>query len=62
MTVNRVEDITDGAPTKVHDPHPKAGRRGAGVSGGKLVPFLVLIGLVAVAWMFKDKILAMIHH
>ena len=57
MSVNRVEDITDGYPA--HAMEPRATRRGGG--GGKL-KFLVLLILIAgAAWYFWPHIRQMIH-
>jgi hypothetical protein len=58
MTVNRVEDVTDGYTDKAHEPHPRAGRR----SGKRnLMPILALILIIAVVYYFWPNISHMIH-
>jgi uncharacterized protein HemX len=58
MSVNRVEDITDGYPA--HATEPRAGsRRGGG--GGKLKFLLLLILIAGAAWYFWPQIRHVIH-
>jgi hypothetical protein len=62
MDVHRVEDITDGAPPKAHDPHARAGTMRY-TSRFKFVPMVVIVvAIAAVAFYFKDSLLHLIGH
>jgi hypothetical protein len=59
MSVNRVEDITDGYVGKAHDPRP---RKRHGGSGGLLRLLIVLAILAAAAYFLWPRIQHMLHH
>ena len=62
MSVNRVEDITDGYPAKAHEPYSRSGRTGRRTAS--LLWILVLIVIIAAAWTYRATIFARlgIHH
>jgi hypothetical protein len=62
MSVNRVEDITDGHVGKAHDPNPAAGRMRRG--SNKLMWVVVLIVIAVLVYIYRAQIMAKlnIHH
>jgi hypothetical protein len=56
MSVNRVEDITDGHVGKAHDPNPRAGRMRRGGSN-RLMWLVVLIVVAVLAWVYHVQIM-----
>jgi hypothetical protein len=60
MSVNRVEDITDGA--VAHAMEPRTSRRRSG-GGGRKVILLLLIVVAAIAiWHFWPQVQRILHH
>ena len=57
MSVNRVEDVTDGH--VAHAMEPRTTRRSGRPS--KLVPFLMLVIVAVAIWYFWPQIMHMIH-
>jgi hypothetical protein len=60
MSVNRVEDITDGYVAKAHEPRSSK-RKGGGI-GGLIKLILVLAILAVAAYYLWPKIQHMLHH
>jgi len=60
MSVNRVEDITDGAVAHAMD--PRISRRRSGGGGRKLFFLLIIVIAAAAVWHFWPQIQQRIHH
>ena len=60
MSVNRVEDITDGYVAKAHDPLPR--KRKSGGIGSLLKLLIVLAILAAAAYFLWPRVQHLLHH
>ncbi len=60
MTVNHVEDITNGYSPKASAPNPRAGRRNEG-GAGKFVALLLIVVVAILIFMYRNAIRHALH-
>ncbi|HEY8747601.1 MAG TPA: hypothetical protein VIM11_06495 [Tepidisphaeraceae bacterium] len=59
MSVNRVEDITDGS--VAHAMEPRASGRRSGGGGGKLLLLVIVVVIAVAIWHFWPQVQRIIH-